>query len=189
MTALLGELERFQPSDETEARSLQRILRHVQQGGALFDRARWDGHLTASAFIVDASGRALLLILHRKLGRWLQPGGHGEPGDVDPLVVARREAHEETGLDDLELHPAAPAPFDVDVHLIPARPNEPAHEHLDIRYLFRAAPGAQVRIQTSEVRDHRWTSLDEIDADSSDASVARAARKIAALRRSRGAQG
>jgi len=181
VTHLLGELERFRPFDDSETRSLERILRHVRAGGALFDRNRFDGHLTASSFIVDASGRNLLLILHRKLDRWLQPGGHGEPGDVDPLSVARREAYEETGLDALELHPLAAAPFDVDVHRIPARPGQPAHEHLDIRYLFRAPDGAQIRLQKSEVKDHRWANLVEIDAESSDESVARAARKITTL--------
>lgn len=166
--------------DAHEERAKARILAHVEAGGALFDRARWDGHLTASAFIVDAVGEHLFMVFHRKLQIWVQPGGHGEPSETDPLAVARREALEETGIKGLTLHPLAPAPFDLDVHDIPARPGEEAHQHLDIRYLFVAPEGAQASLDLREVNAASWVPIAEV-ASSPDASIARPARKVAAL--------
>jgi 8-oxo-dGTP pyrophosphatase MutT (NUDIX family) len=191
VTELLDALRRHAPHDEAEARALARIVAHVEGGGALFARDRWDGHLTGSAFILDSSEKHLLLIHHRKLARWLQPGGHGEPGEVEPLAVARREALEESGIVGLVLHPDAPSPFDVDVHEIPARPGEPAHEHLDVRYLFVAPEGAAPTPALAEVHAVAWVPLAEAVAGGSDVSVARAAAKISRLlaraRASRGA--
>ena len=100
-------------------------------------------HFTASAFVIDEAGVRTCLVEHAKLGRLLQPGGHVEPDDVSLEAAAIREAREETALE-VELHPTAPRPFDVDVHEIPDRPGEPAHFHLDVRYLLvgRGEPGA-----------------------------------------------
>jgi 8-oxo-dGTP pyrophosphatase MutT (NUDIX family) len=91
-------------------------------------------HFTASAFVVDESCARTCLVQHVKLERLLQPGGHIEPFDLSLEAAALREAREETALD-VELHPDAPRPFDVDIHEIPERPGEPAHFHLDVRYL------------------------------------------------------
>ncbi len=181
MSALLQELQRYTPADEHEARSLARIVTHVAAGGDLYDRRRWDGHLTGSAFILDAGHERLLLLYHRKLQRWLQPGGHGEPGETDPLEVSRREALEESGIQGLTLHPEHPALFDVDVHLIPARGDEQAHEHLDLRYLFVAPADARLAPAEGESRQLAWVPLAEV-ASVSDESVARAARKLLARR-------
>jgi 8-oxo-dGTP pyrophosphatase MutT (NUDIX family) len=93
-----------------------------------------EAHFTASAFVVDERCERTCLVQHVKLGRLLQPGGHFEETDVSFEAAALREAAEETALE-LELHPTAPRPFDLDVHQIPARPREPAHMHLDVRYL------------------------------------------------------
>ncbi len=105
---------------------------------------------------------------HAKLGRLLQPGGHVEPTDVSLEAAALREAIEETALE-LELHPTAPRPFDLDIHQIPERPGEPAHFHLDVRYLFigRGEPCAGAA----------WHGLGE----DGDASVARLTAKLARL--------
>ncbi len=106
---------------------------------------------------------------HRKLDRWLQPGGHGARGERDASVVALREAREETGIEVLRLHNEAPRPVDVDVHEIPAREGEPAHQHLDLRYLAIAPEGAKlVRSETEaiELRWFRWDQLAELGLDS-----------------------
>ena len=92
-------------------------------------------HFTASAFVIDGDCGHTCLVQHAKLGRLLQPGGHVEPTDLSLEAAALREAREETALV-VELHPAAPRPFDLDIHEIPARPGEPAHFHLDVRYLL-----------------------------------------------------
>ncbi|NNF56014.1 MAG: NUDIX hydrolase [Acidimicrobiales bacterium] len=105
---------------------------------ALF-RTCLSGHLTGSAAVVDPSRGAALIMHHVKLDRWLQPGGHAD-GDGDLSAVALREASEETGLAGLTVHQPA---IDLDVHEIPARPGEPAHLHLDVRFLVTAPPGSE----------------------------------------------
>lgn len=92
-------------------------------------------HFTASAYVVDEACERACLVWHLKLERLLQPGGHVEDDDASLEAAALREAHEETALE-LELHPRAPRPFDLDIHEIGARPGEPAHFHLDVRYLL-----------------------------------------------------
>jgi 8-oxo-dGTP pyrophosphatase MutT (NUDIX family) len=132
------------------------------------------GHFTASAFILSPERDALLLIFHGKLGRWLQPGGHVDAGDLDLLAAARREAAEEVGLAQLEL--LAPAPFDLDVHDIPARREDPAHRHFDVRFLFRAQ--TREARAGSDAKAARWVPLPDISLDISDRSVMRAVEKL-----------
>ena len=100
----------------------------------VFERTRRDGHFTGSAWLVSADGAHVLLTHHRKLGRWLQLGGHAD-GDPDLAAVALREAEEESGLAGLVLEPGI---FDLDRHRIPARGEEPEHWHYDVRYVIRA---------------------------------------------------
>jgi 8-oxo-dGTP pyrophosphatase MutT (NUDIX family) len=180
--ALIDKLLAYQPESADEAAAQLRIVAHVRGGGALFDRRRWDGHLTGSAFLVDETLSRLLLIHHRKLDKWLQPGGHGEPTESDPVAVARREAEEETGVRGLLPAPSFLEPggfFDLDVHVIPARKDEAEHEHLDIRTLFLvpAASAARLVADLAEVQAMRWFSLEEAAA-LPDVSVARAAHKL-----------
>jgi 8-oxo-dGTP pyrophosphatase MutT (NUDIX family) len=162
-------LLRHQPTDAEEAKDLDTIRRFVEENPEPFDRGILKGHLTASAVIVDAAGDRVLLLHHRKLDRWLQPGGHGDPGEMTGEQVALREALEETGIEGLTLHPLAARPLDVDVHDIPARGAEPAHEHLDLRYLVLAPPGADPRraeAESSDLRWFRWDELSELGLDS-----------------------
>ena len=132
------------------------------------------GHLTASAFVLSPARDATLLILHKKLGLWLQPGGHIEPGDESLAAAARREVAEEVGLD-LPLTAACPV-FDLDIHTIPVRKDEPQHEHFDVRFCFQS-PTLGFAIN-DEVVDARWALLTEIDQLTSDESVLRVVRKL-----------
>ncbi len=116
------------------------------------------GHLTGSALVVDPATRRVLLLHHAKLGRWLQPGGHAD-GEGDLGSVALREAQEETGLTHLRL--VRPA-IDLDIHEIPERDVEPAHVHLDVRYLV-LADATEHRIN-EESTEARWIDPD-LDAD------------------------
>jgi len=170
---LLEQLRDHRPADEAEARDLQRILDFVGRHDLPFDRRITEGHLTGSALVLSAEGDRVLLLHHRKLDRWLQPGGHGDPGETTGEEVALREAREETGLEGLVLHPHAPRPLDVDVHDIPARRDEPAHQHLDLRYLVVAPAKAEGTRSFEETNDLRWFRWDEISGLGLDAGLTR----------------
>ena len=160
--ALVSRLRAHRSEDAAEARDVARILEFVARHPDPFDRRIGEGHLTGSAFVLTADGQRVLLLHHRKLDRWLQPGGHADPGETSGEAVALREVREETGLENVHLHPAAPRPLDVDVHEIPARPGEPAHAHLDLRYLVVAGEGALTLAQ-EEAADLRWFGWDELE--------------------------
>jgi ADP-ribose pyrophosphatase YjhB (NUDIX family) len=168
-------LTQLVPHDAEEAEHQRRMLALCDSEA---DPRRRDhfmpGHFTASAFIVSPSEDALLLIFHAKLKRWLQPGGHIEPDDVDLLAAARREAAEECGLSQLAL--LAPTPFDVDVHDIPPLKTDPAHAHFDVRFLFRA-PSLAFHA-ASDAKDARWVPLAQVNLELSDRSVMRAVEKL-----------
>src|SRR5262249_41384083 len=139
-----------------ERQHRDRILTLLDESAAPFEREQYaPGHVTASAFVTNPQRDALLLILHGKLNLWLQPGGHVEPGDADVLAAARREVREELGLE--ALTPLGEGLLDVDVHTIPARGSQPAHEHFDVRFLFATA--ADSFRAASDARDARWFPL------------------------------
>jgi len=166
-------------ADEQERLDCHRILAFVERHDQPFDRGIAEGHLTGSALLVSPDGASVLLLRHRKLQRWLQPGGHADPGERSGERVALREALEETGLEGLELHPTAPRPLDVDVHDIPARPGEAAHEHLDLRYLVLAPGDAAHERNLDETDDLRWFGWHELP-DDLDAGLRRALAKARA---------
>jgi 8-oxo-dGTP pyrophosphatase MutT (NUDIX family) len=174
----LGEqLALHSPADADEARDLTTIRRFVSGYADPFDRGIRSGHLTGSALVVTTSGRRVLLLHHRKLGRWLQPGGHASPGESRGEEVALREAREETGLAGLRLHPTAPRPLDVDVHEIPARGDEPAHQHLDLRYLVLCPEDTPLDRDHDETNDCRWFRWEELAPLDLDAGLRRALAK------------
>jgi 8-oxo-dGTP pyrophosphatase MutT (NUDIX family) len=176
---LHAELDAHACADAKEARDVafvREFLRRHPSDAHL--RTQGEGHLTGSGFVLDARRGSVLLLHHRKLGRWLQPGGHGE-GESDPRRIALREIEEETGLSP-EVLSAFPDTrlLDVDVHAIPGRPGEPGHLHLDLRYGFVAGVGVQARL-SHESRELRWFPLDALPADA-DPALLRAVRKFGA---------
>ncbi len=168
------------PADDAEARDRERILAFLRRHPDPFDRRIVEGHLTGSAITVSADGTRVLLLHHRKLGRWLQPGGHAEAGERSGEAVALREALEETGIRGLTLHPTAARPLDVDVHQIPARADEPAHEHLDLRYLVIAPAGVPITPALEELHAIRWVPWEEVPALEPDHGLRRALAKARA---------
>ena len=140
----------------------------------VYVRERLEGHLTASAWLVDQAGARVLLTHHRKLGRWLQLGGHAD-GDRALPEVALREAREESGLADLRLQ--SPAIFDLDRHWIPERRDVPAHWHYDVRYVVRAG-GDETYAVSEESLDLAWRDIAAlVDDTTADASLRRMASK------------
>jgi 8-oxo-dGTP pyrophosphatase MutT (NUDIX family) len=162
------------PFDDQEARSLKRIRALLAEQAEPFSRATFTpGHVTASGFIMSPDRTSLLLVKHRKIGAWLQPGGHVEPDDADVVATQRREIEEETGLTDVELLGL----FDVDVHSFPRRGREPAHEHFDVRSAF-VSRGWHVEVGDG-ADDVRWFSLDRIPRH--DPSITRPVAKLLSL--------
>ena len=169
-------LDGHSPADEIEASHLEkmRALARAETGDPCARDHFEPGHFTASSFVLSPDGASVLLILHGKLHRWLQPGGHIDPEDLDVLAAARREVAEEVGITELEQVGAGL--FDVDVHVIPARKQEPDHEHHDLRFLFRA-PSLEA-VAGSDAKAAKWVPLSEVANIESDQSVMRAVAKI-----------
>lgn len=115
------------------------------------------GHFTASAFIVHAPTQRVLLHHHRRLNRWLQMGGHIDPGE-SVEQAAMRESREESGLEDLRLEPGI---LDVDVHHIPAGKGEPPHAHFDVRFMVLTRTPDAIRFDPNESVDLAWFTIDE----------------------------
>lgn len=163
----------------TEAGNVDLFLDFLHSHPDVFQRQHAEGHFTGSAWLVSADGSRTLLTHHRKLDRWLQPGGHAD-GDDDLARVAWREACEETGVPALRVEGGI---FDIDRHRIPARGDEPAHWHYDVRYVIRA--GADERFVVSE-ESHAlaWRPVAELaDDEALDDSLRRMARKWLETRR------
>ena len=146
-----------------------RFAEFVHRYTNCFSRALLPGHVTGSAWVVDADGHRTLLTHHRKLDIWVQLGGHSDD-DPDPRAVALREAREESGLDDLIL--ADGRIFDLDIHSIPARGSEPAHEHFDVRYVVRVVVNTQFRV-SAESKALAWVAVGELDSLTREASMLR----------------
>lgn len=137
------------------------------------ERTRAQGHLTGSAWLVSADGQRVLLTHHKKLGRWLQLGGHAD-GDTDLARVALREAEEESGLDDLAVEGGI---FDLDRHRIPTRGSEAEHWHYDVRFVVRAQ-GSEAFAVSEESHALAWRDVrDLLDDAAADESLRRMAGK------------
>ena len=173
---LLDALASHAPTDEREAASLDWMRRFVASPEDPLARDNPVGHVTASAVVARPGGEAFLLVFHRKLGRWLQPGGHVEHEDASAFDAAVREAREETGIQDFEA-PLEREILDVDVHQIPARKNEPAHHHFDVRFLLTTEREIDLDASDDPTRPIEWRGGDEVMASGVDESLARAMRK------------
>ena len=176
---LLDQLRRYGETWPEEAACVQRFVRFVQAHPDCFLRACVPGHVTASAWIVDHARERFLLTHHKKLGRWLQLGGHVD-GEPHVARAALREAQEESGMAEFGLPAGDREPIDLDIHPIPAHGREPAHLHYDVRFVLVAGAGQELRV-SDESHALRWFPVAEVDRVLEEESVLRLARKATRL--------
>lgn len=170
LALLRAHAARAEPAGEAEA--VAATIAFVEEHADCLWRTCRPGHLTGSAWIVSPDRSRTLLTEHRKLGKWLQLGGHAD-GDPDLAAVALREAREESGL--ARLRPV-PGLFDVDRHWIPARGAEPAHWHHDLRFVIEADP-AEPLVVSAESRSLAWVAVADVGRLNAEESMARMVRK------------
>ncbi|MER7789377.1 NUDIX hydrolase [Streptomyces sp. NPDC097640] len=164
-------LREWPAPDATQERLRQDYGDHLAAYPDGMWKACQDGHITASALVIDPSQERVLLTLHRKLKMWLQMGGHCEPEDATLAGAALREATEESGIEGLTLLPGGPVRLD--------RHRTPCAWHLDVQYAALAPRGAVAAI-SEESLDLRWFGYDEV-AGVADESVHRLVARTRAL--------
>ena len=176
---LLEMLARYRDTFPGEGVVVEQITELVHSHSNCFDRTCRPGHITAAAWILSTDRRRALLTHHRKLNRWLQLGGHTD-GQWHVEDAALREAREESGFTRFEFIPinGIIMPFDLDVHVIPARYDaagqliEDAHEHHDIRFLMIAESDEDATV-SEESHDLAWCTPDEILERTGEESIVR----------------
>ncbi len=152
---LMEKLEKYQAFCDSEENDRKATLDFVKSNSDCFERSNLSGHITGSCWLENYNGEKFLMTEHKKLKKWLPLGGHAD-GDSNIIRVAMKEAHEESGLKNIEL--VSTDIFDLSVHMIPEYKGIPAHYHYDIRFLLRASKqGEQVQM-SDESTDLAWFS-------------------------------
>jgi 8-oxo-dGTP pyrophosphatase MutT (NUDIX family) len=175
---LLDRLANYRPAAPGDRERLVRLTAFVDANPDCFSRALAEGHVVASAWVVDLTRTRVLLHHHHRLARWMQFGGHVDSGDADVLAAARRELAEEAGLTDAP-H-VGPEIFDLDVHDIPATPKEAAHLHFDVRFAFEADFGG-APVFSPEALALRWVPLARVAELTAEPSLLRMVHKTGDL--------
>ena len=158
MPDLVTLLDRYRPQGDAETADIQRVRALTETAGDPY-RRDLPLHVTASALIVHPPTARVLLRWHQRQQAWLQVGGHGDPGETDPLAIVAREAEEETGLPDLTPWPDAEIKHVAIVNVPPGK-GEPAHEHADVRFFMATRAPDAIRAESAHA-PLRWLSLTE----------------------------
>tara|TARA_R110000868_G_scaffold189695_2_gene433008 strand:- start:52492 stop:53031 length:540 start_codon:yes stop_codon:yes gene_type:complete len=166
---ILIALDNYNPQSLEEQGSKLLMVDFIENNKDCFKRENLEGHVTGSAWVVSNCGKKVCLVHHKKLKKWLQPGGHCD-GEFRVKLVAEKEMQEETGLKTGKAFDGKI--FDIDVHVIPEHKGVPEHIHYDIRYVF-VADGNEKPIVSDESNDVKWFTFKEAAALDIDESVAR----------------
>lgn len=166
---ILKKLSEYMPTDGQEKQYKEQIVSFITKHKDCFERSLTIGHITGSAWLLDKTGEHALLMFHKKLGIWVQPGGHCD-GESDVLTVALKEAQEESGI--LGIRPVSLSIFDLDVHHIPMNKKEAEHYHYDIRFLLQVYSDEPL-VQNEESCELKWFSKDRNQLPTSERSITR----------------
>jgi len=175
---LLRLLAAYQQKYPEEASCVERFIEFVNSNSRCFERSLTSGHVTGSAWVVNRAGTHTLLTHHRKLNKWLQPGGHAD-GNPDVLDVAFREAQEETGITEFKI--LSKDIFDLDIHRIPARKSEPSHYHYDARFMLQTVHSEAYQV-SDESYELAWVAIRQLRQFSQEESMLRMAGKWETVR-------
>ena len=178
MAELTARLDRYRPDGGAETADIQRVRALLETGGDPY-RRDLSLHVTASALIVHPPTGRVLLRWHQRQQAWLQVGGHGDPGETDPLAVVAREAEEETGLIDLVPWPDAEIKQVVIVNVPPGK-GEPAHQHADVRFFMATNVPDAIRAENAQAQ-LRWLTLPEARDTTSEPNLREALARIEPL--------
>jgi 8-oxo-dGTP pyrophosphatase MutT (NUDIX family) len=170
---LLTQLADYAVRFPQEQNTVQQFETFVRNHHDCFERSQTAGHVTGSAWLTNRSGTHVLLTHHRKLDRWLQLGGHAD-GNTDALDVALREATEESGIE--EIAAVDTTLFDIDIHEIPARGNEPRHYHYDARFALQVSGTEHFKV-SEESLALEWIKIDRLSDRTVEPSMLRMADK------------
>lgn len=174
---LIALLEAYHPSDPDEQSAKTRMLAFAHEHADCFERSCITGHFTGSAWLLSKDGSHALLMHHKKLGIWVQPGGHAD-GNPDLLDVALKEAREESGITAIEpvstkiWRSTRERIFDIDVHHIPASKTTPEHDHYDVSFLLQVQSDEPL-VQNDESHELRWITKDGSMLPTTERSVVR----------------
>lgn len=156
-------------------RDVQRVSEFLQLENNLFGRDSKIGHLTSSAWVLDHRREQAVLVYHRRLNRWIQPGGHIEPFET-PVEGALREAEEESGIQGLKLLDTKI--FHISIMNFPEGKDGPSHLHFDLRYLIQAPKEASL-LASEEVGGAKWVPLNQLEHYSDEKTILLMAEKTA----------
>ena len=170
---ILQLLNQYLTKHPEEVEIITRFKDFVEAYPDCFERSLQVGHVTGSAWVVNEAGTHVLLTHHKKLNKWFQLGGHAD-GETDILKAALTEVDEESGLAAFE--PISTAIFDIDIHAIPARGDEPEHYHYDVRFVVGAI-GSDEYVVSEESLDLSWVEIENLAEYTQEESMLRMSRK------------
>lgn len=150
-------LNNYNPSIKSEKTSKKFMINFLKNNSDSFLRTNTEGHFTASSLLINKERTCALLMKHKKLNKWLQPGGHSD-GNKNLLAVSIKEASEESGIKDIKA--ISSEIFDLDIHEIPERKGEKSHLHLDVRFLLTVEISNEIK-KNHESTELKWFNKNE----------------------------